>query len=243
LVISRIFRWLVVASLFAISHSVAQANCRQALAFGLDVSGSVDTEEYQLQLKGLAAALGSPDVTSSILTTAKFPVRILVFEWSGQNYQRILIPWTNILNIEILESLSSKLRHTQRQDAPPTTALGKAIQTGVSYLNQQPSCWKRTLDISGDGKSNTGPAPYAVNLPEKIGNIVINALVIGVDPTKRLSHEELSVDELATYFSNHVLAGPGAFVEVAANFADYERAMGRKLLRELQFIGLSLLNQ
>ena len=72
---------------------------------------------------------------------------------------------------------------------------------------------------------------------------MINALVIGVDPTKRLSHEELSVDELATYFSNHVLAGPGAFVEAAANFADYERAMGRKLLRELQFIGLSLLNQ
>ena len=180
----------------------------------------MDAEEYQLQLKGLAAAIGSPDVTSSIL-----------------------IPCTKILNIEILESLSSKLRHTQRQYAPSNTALGKAIQTGVSYLNQQPSCWKRTLDISGDGKSNTGPAPYAANLLEKIEGIVINALVIGADPTKRLSHEELSVDELATYFSNHVLAGPRAFVEVAANFANYERAMSRKLLRELQFFGLSFLNQ
>ena len=84
----------------------------------------MDAEEYQLQLKGLAAAMSSPDVTSSIL-----------------------IPCTKILNIEILESLSSKLRHTQRQDAPPATALGKAIQTEVSYLNQQPSCSKRTLDI------------------------------------------------------------------------------------------------
>jgi len=118
LVISRFFGWLVVASLFATSHSAAQANCRQALAFGLDVSGSVNAEEYQLQLKGLAAALGSPDVTSSILTMAKFPMRTLVFEWSGQNYQPILIPWANILNIEILESLSSKLHHTQRQYAP-----------------------------------------------------------------------------------------------------------------------------
>ena len=137
----------------------------------------MDAEEYQLQLKGLAAAMGSPDVTSSIL-----------------------IPCTKILNIEILESLSSKLRHNQRQYAPSTTALGKAIQTGVSYLNQQPSCWKRTLDISGDGKSNTGRAPYAVNLLEKIENIVINALVIGVDSTTRLSHGELSVNDLATYF-------------------------------------------
>ena len=72
---------------------------------------------------------------------------------------------------------------------------------------------------------------------------MINALVIGVNQTKTLSHEELSVDELDTYFSNHVLAGPRAFVEITANFADYERAIGRKLLQELEFIGLSRLNQ
>ena len=227
----------------AASHSTAQAACRQALAFGLDVSGSVDAEEYQLQLKGLAAALTSPDVTYSILTMPKFPVRLLVFEWSGQDYQRILIPWTDISNIEVLQNLSTELRLTQRRDAPPTTALGKAIQTGVRYLNQQPSCWKRTLDISGDGKGNTGPPPHTVNLPEKIGDVVINALVIGIDATKRLSHEELSVDELATYFSNRVLAGPGAFVEIAVSFDDYEQAMILKLLRELEFIGLSRLSQ
>jgi hypothetical protein len=110
-------------------------------------------------------------------------------------------------------------------------------------LNQQPSCWKRTLNISGDGKSNTGPPPHTVNLLEKIGDVVINALVIGIDATTRLSHEELSVDELATYFSNRVLAGPGAFFEIAVSFDDYERAMILKLLRELEPIGLIRLSQ
>ena len=227
----------------AASHSTAQAACQQALAFGLDVSGSVDAEEYQLQLKGLATALTSPDVTSSILTMPKFPVRLLVFEWSGQDYQRILIPWTDISNIEVLENLSTELCLTQRRGAPPTRALGKAIQTGVRYFNQQPSCWKRTLDISGDGKSNTGPPPHTVNLPEKIGDVVINALVIGIDATTRLSHEELSVDELATYFSNRVVAGPGAFFKIALSFDDCEQAMIFKLLRELELIGLSRLSQ
>jgi hypothetical protein len=184
----------------AASHSSAQAACRQALAFGLDVSGSVNAEEYQLQLKGVAAGLTSPDVTFSILTMPKFPVRLLVFEWSGQDYQRILTPWTDISNIEVLQNLSTELRLTQSRDAPPTTALGKAIQTGVRYFNQQPSCWKRTLDISGDGKSNTGPPPHTVNLPEKIGDVVIYALVIGIDATTRLSHEELSVDEWPPIF-------------------------------------------
>ena len=60
---------------------------------GLDVSGSVDTREYQLQIHGLAAALTSRDVTSSILSMPKAPVKLLVFEWNGQNYQRILVPW------------------------------------------------------------------------------------------------------------------------------------------------------
>jgi len=203
----------------------------------------VDAEEYQLQLKGLAAALTSPDVTYSILTMPKFPVRLLVFEWSGQDYQRILIPWTDISNIEVLQNLSIELRLTKRRDAPPSTALGKAILAEVRYLNQKPRCWKRTLDISGDGKGNTGPPPHTVNLPEKIGDVVINALVIGIDATKRLSHEELSVDELATYFSNRVLAGPGAFVEIAVSFDDYEQAMILKLLRELEFSSLSRLSQ
>jgi hypothetical protein len=238
-----IFKWLTAAALVATSMSIAQAACRQALAMGLDVSGSVDAGEYQLQLQGLAAALTSPDTTSSILSVPSAPVRLLIYEWSGQNYQRILIPWTEISNLKTLQNLSTKLHQVQRQDAPPTTALGKAIQSGIGFLNQQTSCWKRTLDISGDGKSNTGPEPHRVNLPEQIDNIVINALVIGVDAGSRLSHAELSISELTAYFSNRVLAGPSAFSEVAVGFADYERAMSRKLLRELELISMSKLDQ
>jgi hypothetical protein len=121
--------------------------------------------------------------------------------------------------------------------------LGKAIQSGIGFLNQQSGCWKRTLDISGDGKNNTGPEPHRVNLPEQIGDIVINALIIGVDAASRMSHAELSTDELTAYFSNRVLSGPGAFSEVAIGFDDYERAMSRKLLRELEFISMSQLDQ
>ena len=238
-----IFKWLVATAFVATSASTAQAACRQALAMGLDVSGSVDSGEYQLQLQGLAAALTSPEITSSILIMPNAPVRLLVYEWSGQNYQRILIPWTEISNLQTLQNLSNKLHQVQRRDTPPTTALGKAIQSGIGFLNQQTSCWKRTLDIAGDGKSNSGPEPHRVNLPEQIGNIVINALVIGVDSDSRLSHAELSISELTAYFSNRVLAGPGAFSEVAIGFANYERAMSRKLLRELEFISMSKLDQ
>ena len=45
----------------------AAAACRQALAIGLDISGSVDEAEYRLQLDGLASALLNPDVQKAFL--------------------------------------------------------------------------------------------------------------------------------------------------------------------------------
>lgn len=223
--------------------SYAQANCRQALALGLDVSGSVDADEYILQLHGLAAALSSDAVADSLFVMPEAPVSFAVFEWSGAAYQHILVPWTVLNSPDDVAQIAVALRATQRRDAPPTTAIGAAIQTGVALLDQQPTCWKRTLDISGDGKSNTGPDPHRVNTPEQIGDVTINGLIIGVDAPARLSHEELEVSELVAYYKARVLAGPGAFAEVALGFEDYERAMTRKLLRELEFVSLSQLNQ
>lgn len=234
--------WVLAFIMGVTSLNVAHAACRQALVLGLDVSGSVDMKEYQLQLFGLSNALLNNEVKDSLFIMPEAPVKLLVFEWSGPNYQKILLPWTKILNEDTLKKIVSQLRTKKRQKAPPTTALGNAIQTGISFLNQQTDCWKRTLDISGDGKSNSGPEPHQVNQPDQIGNITINGLIIGVDTLARLSHEEIEVSELVTYFSNRVLAGPGAFSEVALGFADYERAMVRKLVQELEFLGLSMLN-
>lgn len=52
---SRIQLILPTLLIFGLPHA-AQANCRLALALGLDVSGSVDSREYRLQLDGLANA-------------------------------------------------------------------------------------------------------------------------------------------------------------------------------------------
>jgi len=56
----------------------AWAGCRQALAMALDVSGSVDTREYHLQLDGLASALTDPDVQRAMLAQPGNPVYLAV---------------------------------------------------------------------------------------------------------------------------------------------------------------------
>ena len=73
---------LVIAAGFVATPGSTEAPCRQALALGLDVSGSVDGGEYRLQLDGLAAALREPAVIAAMLSVPSAPVHLAIFEWS-----------------------------------------------------------------------------------------------------------------------------------------------------------------
>lgn len=220
--------------------ATAQEACRQALALGLDVSGSVNSQEYRLQLDGLAGALTDPDVAAVLLSMPGAPVRLLVYEWSGSGDQNVVVGWTTITDAATLAGFAEALRRTSRQPSNPATALGTALVRGAEYLADQSACWKRTLDISGDGKSNTGPRPQDVSDHPALADIVVNALVIGSEhPDGGVAAD--GIQELQTYYKNLVIRGAGAFVETATDFNDYERAMVRKLLRELEGMALSSL--
>lgn len=220
------------------SSGNASERCRQALLLGLDVSGSVDSREYRLQLDGLAAALLHPDVQSALLSMPETPVRIAVFEWSSPVDQTLIQPWRSINSANDLNALASRLTSTKRTPSEQSTGLGTAMLYGADLLSQQSECWIQTFDISGDGKANTGPNPK--DLPERVfEGITINALVIGADPLDHGDNRQAEIGELSSYYNAYVIRGAGSFVEVAVGFDDYERAMVRKLLRELQGLILS----
>lgn len=215
-----------------------QEACRQALAFGLDVSGSVDSREYRQQVQGLSMALRHPDVQDALLAMPSSPVTLAVFEWSGPMDQSMLIPWTRITDGIALENFASALQTMTRRPAEQSTALGQALIFGAGLLAQRPGCWTRTLDISGDGKSNTGVQPQDIG-PEALGDITVNALVIGADPLDHGDQRQAEISDLSAYFRAYVIRRPGSFVEVALGFDDYEAAMVRKLKRELSGFALS----
>lgn len=230
---------VLVLVMVAASPATAQTACRQALALGLDVSGSVDTREYRLQLDGLAAALADPDVRAAILAMPSAPVRIAVYEWSSPADQRLIVPWTALTSEDVINGAIALLRGWSRTDGDPSTAIGAALLNGAALLDQQRSCWKRTLDISGDGKSNTGPHPRDISTSARMAPYTVNALVIGADAPRNGDRREMQVGELAAYFRFFVISGPDAFVETALGFQDYQAAMTRKLLRELEGLALS----
>lgn len=228
--------WLMVVA----APLMAEQPCRQALALGLDVSGSVDAREYRQQMGGLAQALGSASVRAAILERAETPVEVLIYEWSGPQDQLTLVPWTRITDAAALDGVIVQLQTVERRvDSPPGTALGVAMLHGARLLAQRSQCWRRTLDISGDGKSNLGPRPRTVKRQIEAQGITLNALVIGADAAISGEIPQTGIGELGAYFRAEVILGPDAFIEVALGFEEYAAAMEIKLLRELDGMVLS----
>lgn len=239
-------RHLIVLTLWMVlAGGAVLAQCRQAIVMGLDVSGSVDSREYDLQLDGLAYALIDPEVQRAILAQPSHPVHLAVYEWSGPGYQRLLLDWTEIRGSEALLRVSAHLAAARRRPAPPGTALGNAMRFGAELLKDGPDCLKHTLDISGDGKNNFGPHPRDIKMTLSLGSsgdLTLNALVIGADAPEIGDQRQVELPELSAYFKAWVITGSDAFVETAIGFEDYQAAMTRKLLRELETLAMSSLD-
>ncbi len=230
------------AFLFLIAANPVLADCRQALALGLDVSGSVDQQEYRLQLDGLAGALQNENVRTALFSLPNAPVTLAVYEWSGPTDQHLIAGWTTITDQAVLNQFTARLFSTSRTAADPSTAIGSSMVFGAALLAKQPDCWTRTLDLSGDGPSNTGPRPRDIIDFAQLGPVTVNALVIGDNTAQSSNRQSTQIDDLVDYFESEVIHGPAAFVEQATGFDQFQTAMVRKLLRELQGLTISRLN-
>ena len=197
--------------------------CRLALLLALDVSSSVNQREYLLQRNGLAAALVAPEVVRAFLASPE-PVAIAAFEWSGQNNQSLVLPWQLIHSEADLLAAATRIGQTTRSETDFPTALGYALGHASKLLRQAPDCIRQTIDVSGDGESNDGFRPEHAYRHFPLDGVTVNALAIGAS---------VGLDNLMVYFRQEVLRGPGAFVEAAASYDDFERAMRRKLEREV----------
>ncbi len=196
-------------------------SCALALLFAIDVSASVDASEYRLQRDGLANALLAPEVREAILAQHG-GVAFGAYEWSGRQQQDVTLDWRLVADEAGLLTAAEEIRDGRRSYAEFPTAIGYALGFGATRMRNAPACARQVIDISGDGIGNEGFPPAAAYREFDFETITVNGLVIA------------DGDEgLVRYYQHEIPHGDGAFVEVARDFADYEHAMRRKLLREL----------
>ena len=200
----------------------AGADCRLALALAVDVSRSIDSQDYVIQTDGLAAALEDREVRSAIFGP-EGEVALAIYYWSGKGYQDLVQPWVILDGPEALDAAIWEIRRTPRPEAPLATALGNALSYGLDLMAEAPDCERRVIDVAGDGRNNDGISVARTYEREDFTGITVNGLAVG-------EHEA----DIVEYYAGEVIRGPGAFVELAPRQTDYPDAIRRKLLRELE---------
>lgn len=193
--------------------------CDLALALAVDVSGSVDSTEYRIQMDGLAAGLRDPIVSEALV---RGKARVMLVQWTGSSRQMVTVPWTQIDSFEAIDQFAVKVANDPRVWRNFSTAIGEALETTMSYFDVVSDCKRHLIDISGDGVSNEGVEPSDVHRILRTRGVTVNAIAI-----------EESEPDLTAYFFENVIVGEGAFVVSASGFADYPERIRKKLLREV----------
>ena len=202
------------------------------LVLAVDASASVGGWEYYTQIHGYADAFRSPEVLSAIQAIGDRGIAVAMVLWSSANAQSLSVGWHIIRDTDDAERFAAALITAKRTSAGKM-AIGDALLFSAKLLTgNEIKGVRRTIYLSGDGSDNDGlGAPRARDLI--IANdITINALAIVSGDLK-----------LESYYRDNVIGGPNAFVEVAKNYASFPRVVLRKLLREIQGIPVSQIDE
>jgi len=201
------------------------------LALGIDVSRSVDLEEARLQRQGYIRAFRDPEVIRAIKSGMLGRIAVGYYEWAGFGHAKVVIGWTLIDSEASAHAFATAL-----EGDPPLSARRTSISEAIDFAapwfeNNGFQGTRRVVDISGDGPNNWGDLVTNARDRAIAAGVTINGLPILNDG--RASYSRYNIPNLDLYYRDCVIGGPGAFFVVADNFADFARAVRRKLILEI----------
>jgi Protein of unknown function (DUF1194) len=201
------------------------------LVLAIDVSGSIDDVEAQLQRDGYLKALVHPRVIEAIKSGPIGRIAVTYVEWAGDTFQHTVIEWREIHDEASAHAFASALAETPILRERRTSISG-AIDYGMARLAASGfTSTRRVIDISGDGYNNIGrEVTDARNDAVKAG-ITINGLPIINDRPNPFGRP--AVVDLDKYYEANVIGGPGAFVVLAKDFNSFAAAILQKLILEV----------
>jgi hypothetical protein len=204
------------------------------LVLAADVSRSVDSEKFQLQREGYAAAMSDPRVLDAIRSGRNGRVGVAFVEWSGIGSQRVVIDWTTVSDAESAKGFGDRLLEAPRSFADRTSISG-AIEFAMGQFARAPfESARRTIDVSGDGTNNSGPDVTQVRDEAIAQGVTINGLVILSETPLAWNPDHTNpLGGLENYYRNNVIGGPGAFVLTAQNFNSFGQAIVKKMIAEV----------
>lgn len=201
------------------------------LILAVDVSGSVDYEEGELQRQGYISAFRHPRVVQTIRSGYHGRIAVTYVEWADTYKRSVIAPWTVVSDDASAARLTGRL-----SEGPRTKGLYTSISSAIEFVRPMFdgngfAGRRKVIDISGDGPNNTGALVTGPRDVAVAAGITINGLPIvnnRPDPRGRLPMPDLDL-----YYRDCVIGGPWSFLIVAEGFESFADAVRRKLLIEI----------
>lgn len=218
--------FLTISSTPIATPAIDAAPVDVALVLAVDMSGSMDLEEAQVQRMGYVEALRHPDFINAVTAGLNGRIAINYFEWAGSVNETSVAGWQLIDDTQdaaaFAELLASRPVFTRRG-----TSISNAISFASKLIATSPhDAMRRVVDVSGDGPNNLGPPVHPVRDTAVANGIIINGLAILIRP----SGTQGSLDR---YYADCVIGGPGSFVLPVHQPEDFAVAIRQKLIMEV----------
>ena len=207
----------------ALGASAASDRAGLALVLAIDVSGSIDDNQFKLQREGIARAFESEEVAATLSNTVPQTMEIAVIEWAEE--QHLLVPWTVLRRRDDIAALATPLRGANRSWLHTKTDPGGGIAAAERLFAVQPlAALRSVIDVSGDGCQNTGEVATADARDAAVSHgFTVNGLPI-------TSGHNSGVED---WYRANVVGGPGAFLVVADSYDAFAAAFRHKLTLEI----------
>lgn len=202
------------------------------LVLAVDVSRSIDDEEYALQKRGYAEAFVNPAVLNAIRANANQRIAVTLVEWAGSDFQKVVVPWMVVSDAESGKRVSDAMLQSSRSFWGWTSISG-AIDAAVPLFGQAGfGNARKVIDVSGDGVNNSGRPASAARDDAVAAGITINGLVIMNDKPNPgfMQRPQPPLDE---FYRDNVIGGPGAFIVAIDDFDSFAFALVNKLVKEI----------
>lgn len=202
------------------------------LILAVDVSGSMDFEELQVQRRGYVEALKHPEVLDAIESGIFGRIAVTMVEWAGDYSQRVVMPW-RMIDTEADAIAASDIVAAQPVDNMRGTSItGLLDYTRDMFDGNGFEGTRQVIDISGDGPNRSGGPVTAARDRTVARGIVINGLPIVLKPgiwaTSNLTPEQLEI-----YYEDCVIGGFASFIIGVREQEELVTAIRRKMILEI----------
>ena len=216
------------------------------LVLSVDVSSSIDINEFNLQRQSYANAFRDPDVID-LITVSPNGVAVTFQYFASTTFASL--GWFHLQDGNDANAFANAIE-SAADPGGGATNIAQAITSATSLLLNNDFIGERLIiDLSGDGRQNTNLAgtsncglysvwgrTYQNDFAAACLNTIVGARNAAIAQGITINGLPIRTDiaDLDSYYRTYVAGGEDSFVQPASNFSDFDQALKTKLLRELE---------